>query len=182
VALKSFTFGVVESGTRVQRDDVGRFYIRVSTCVGAVTRGVVVCRCSGQYVGKSRIRADQTVEHGRESDSVEGLSGNQSVLSGSLRGLQNLKDQRRRVVRYLALVHAGCVVREEEGCVQLLRRCSSVDGLECVTSTLRDYIQVLRWDRAALVSTCGGARKSMGFLMDISCCRMVARTSSLCIR
>jgi hypothetical protein len=55
VALKSFSFGVVKLGTRVRRDDVGRFYIRVSTCVGAVTRGVVVCRCSGRFVGESRI-------------------------------------------------------------------------------------------------------------------------------
>ena len=109
MALKSFSFGVVESGTRVRRDDVGRFYIRVSTCVGAVTRGVVVCRCSGQYVGKSRIRA-RVIELSNTAESwilFEGLSGNQSVLSGSLRGLQNLKDQRRRVVRHLALVHAG---------------------------------------------------------------------------
>ena len=145
MALKSFSFGVVESGTRVRRDDVGRFYIRVSTCVGAVTRGVVVCRCSGQYVGKSRIRADQTVEHGRESDSVEGLSGNQSVLSGSLRGLQNLKDQRRRVVRYLALVHAG--LRRRRG-VRLYAAPPKVQlcqwsRLSELTTTLRDYMRVL---------------------------------------
>ena len=84
MALKSFSFGVVESGTRVRRDDVGRFYIRVSTCVGAVTRGVVVCRCSGRFVGESRIGTGVGSDVSSTAESwilFEGLSGNQSVLT-----------------------------------------------------------------------------------------------------
>jgi hypothetical protein len=91
-------------------------YIYVSTCVGAVTRGVVVCRCSGQFVGESRIKTgvrSDVSNTDRNRILLGRIEDSKCVLSGSLRGLQNLKEQRRRVVRYLALVHAGLRRRRE---------------------------------------------------------------------
>jgi hypothetical protein len=92
-----------------------------------------ISKCSGRFVGESRIGTGVGSDVSSTAESwilFEGLSGNQSVLSGSLRGLQNLKDQRRRVVWYLALVHVGMRRRRGRRLLRLLRRCSSVGDLE----------------------------------------------------
>ncbi len=73
---------------------------------GGRRRGRLWWAVCGRGSDRDRSRIGR-IEHGESRILLEGLYGNQSVLSGSLRGLQNLKDQRRRVVWYLALVHAG---------------------------------------------------------------------------